>query len=132
MTASFKDELEIDASGRITPSGPLELADDEDIVRLYAWVVQTREDGSAAICSGFQEAGGFPSRKEWKTRADAVHEGVFSKGQATAMAVMVTKRGRAGREGGATSSRWDVLGTPQDPTRAYWWSETIILKPAPS
>jgi len=46
----FRDVLNIDGNGRITPSGPLELGDDEEIIRLYAWVIQAREDGTAGIC----------------------------------------------------------------------------------
>lgn len=121
----FRDVLNINGNGRITPSGPLELDDDEEITRLYAWVIQPREDGTAAICVAFQED--FPSRTEWTTRADAVHEGVFRAGQAFAMAVMVSRRGRVGREAGEPSPRWGLLGTPEDPTRAYWWGETIIV-----
>ena len=121
----FRDVLNIDGNGRITPSGPLQLDDDEEIIRLYAWVIQSRGDGTAAICVAFQEA--FPTREEWTARADAVHEGVFKAGQAFAMAVMVSRRRRVGREAGEPSSRWRLLGTPEDPTRAYWWSEMTIL-----
>ena len=125
MPASFDDVLNIDGNGRITPSGPLQLDDDEEVTRLFAWVIQAREDGTAAICAAFQET--FPSRDEWDTRADAVHEGVFKAGQAFAMAVMVGRRRKVGREAGEPASRWRLLGTPKDPTRAYWWSEMIIL-----
>ena len=125
MEVNSDDVLNIDGNGRITPSGPLQLDADEEVIRLYAWVIQARADGTAAICAAFQED--FPSRTEWTARADAVHEGVFSAGQAFAMAVMVSRRGRVGREAGEPSSRWRLLGTPEDPTRAYWWSEMIIL-----
>ena len=105
---------------------PALLEDDEEITRLYAWVIQVAEDGTSAVCAAFQEAGGFPSRVRWNTRSDAVHEGVFRPGQAYAMALSVRK---VGREGSEPSAVWSVLGEPVDQsTRWYWWSETIILK----
>ena len=120
----FDPELDI-VNGRISPRGSLNAESDEEISRLYAWVIQMREDGSGAVCAAFQEGGALQGQDTWTTRADAIHEGVFSQGQAFAMAVSVSRVAGDAVHPGA----WNLLGPPKDDsTRVYWWSETILLK----
>jgi len=109
MPNDFKRVLEIDAEGRIVPAGNCEINAGEE-ARLYAWVVQSNHDGTAAICSGFQDE--FPVLDSWEARADAYHAGRFRSGQALATAVLV---------------RRDQGDAPENP-KVHWWSEMVVLQ----
>lgn len=111
----FHPILKINAEGRISPRGPLELSADERIDQLYAWVFQLHDGGTGATCIASQQADGFTSASEWTTRADAIHEGQFRPGPAVAMAVSISKLVTAGE--------------PNENTLVYWWSETILVLP---
>lgn len=115
MPNEFDPELQINGEGRIVPAGPMELEAGEEVSRLYAWVVQTNHDGTATICSGFQDD--FPDTDRWVARADAYHAGRFQKGLALATAVLIVRNQRRG-----------LGGSPDDPG-VYWWSATVVLKP---
>ena len=126
--SQFESKLEI-IDGRISPAGELVLQPDEDVTKLYAWVMQVGEShGTGAVCIAFQESGGFPSRTQWTTRGDAIHEGTFRPGQAFAIAVTVSKVKAPDGAAGEEPSIYDVLGDQEiGSTRVYWWSETLLL-----
>jgi hypothetical protein len=111
MTKSFDEVLPIDADGRISPRGPLTRAADEEIEKLYAWVIQLNPDGSGAACVATQGEPADLAGDEWTTKADAPHGGSFREGSAVGMAVTISK---------------DLVNGK---TRVYWWSENILLKP---
>jgi hypothetical protein len=117
MPNDFDRELKIDGEGRIVPAGPLELKVGEEVTKIYAWVIQANDDGTSAMCSVVQDD--FPEEKRWSARGDGYHAGRFHKGQALAMAVMTVR----------SQSHQGLGGSPDDPT-VYWWSETVVLKPA--
>jgi hypothetical protein len=125
MPPNFDQSLVLE-NGRIYPRGTLDLESDEEIVRLYVWVIQPHDDGTSAACIGHQFQGGFESTERWKTREDAIHEGEFRPGQALAMAVSISK---VVSRGGVPPSRiYSPLGTPVDgSTRVYQWCETVVL-----
>ena len=106
------DDLTIDASGRVVPRGPLRLDANEDILGLYAWVIQTNDDGTGAVCVAFEEAPRFRSRTAWTTRDDAIHAGRFRPGPAIGMAVSISR-----------------VSHSSEP-RVYWWSEPLQLRRA--
>lgn len=110
MADDFNPVLHIDSEGRIVPAGPCDIISGHKITRLYAWVVQANHDGTAAICSGFQEA--FPQEGSWVAREDAYHAGRFQSGQAYATAIIVRRN----------ESQAD-----QDP-KVHWWSAMIELQ----
>ncbi len=110
MPKNFDEVLTIDADGRISPRGPLNPAADEQIAKLYAWVVQLNPDGTGAACVAAQGEAADLAGDEWTTRPDAPHEGRFREGAAIGMAVTVSK---------------DLVNGK---TRVYWWSETIYLR----
>jgi hypothetical protein len=117
MPNDFHPEFQIDNDGHIVPAGPLELEPGEQVTDLFAWVIQTNQDGTSAMCAGFQDT--FPNPKEWIAQGGAYNAGRFRAGLAHAMAVMVT----------SGSSHYGLGGSPNDP-RVYWWSETVVLKNA--
>ena len=90
-SGNFDNVLRIE-SGRVSPRGPLKLADDETMVKLHAWVVQNNKDGTGAACEAFQDAGGFTKGGVWTTKPGAVHAGVFQPGPASGWAVAISKR----------------------------------------
>jgi hypothetical protein len=112
MAGGKFDPLTIDKNGRVAPSGPLVLDQNEEMSSLSAWVIQLNGDRSGAVCIASQEAGGFQSQTEWTTQAVA-HEGEFRSGPAFAMAVAIS------RQGGAAGAA----------PRVYFWSETLWLRP---
>jgi len=125
MPPNFDQSLVLEA-GRINPRGPLDLESDEEIVRLYVWVIQPHNDGTSAACIGHQLQGGFESKERWKTREDAIHEGVFRPGQALAMAVAVLKVVSGGDV--PPSSIYSPLATPVDGSiRVYQWGQMVVL-----
>jgi len=111
MPPSFDEVLTIDADGRISPRGPLTRAADEQIEKLYAWVIQLNPDGTGAACVATQGEPADLAGEEWWTRADAPHGGRFREGAAIGMAVTVSK---------------DLVN---EKTRVYWWTATIYLRP---
>ncbi len=111
MPRNFDEVLTIDADGRISPRGPLNPVEGEEITKLYAWVVQLNPDGTGAACVAAQGNPADLAGDEWTTRADAIHEGRFQEGAAIGMAVTFSK---------------DVVNKK---TRVYWWSETISIRP---
>jgi hypothetical protein len=97
MPGRFDSPLIINDHGCLTPAGPLELAADETVVRLDAWVWQ---DGGA--CVAVQRE--FPDRAKWTITTDPHqnHTGeMFQPGSATAMGLMVSTRG-----GQTTTFHW--------------------------
>jgi hypothetical protein len=111
MAGGNFSDLTIDANGRVAPSGPLPLASDEDMLALYAWVIQENEDKTGAVCVAFEEAPRFRSRVEWTTRDDPHHWGRFRPGPATGVAVAVSRLGHA------------------EP-HVHWWTESFQLRGA--
>jgi hypothetical protein len=100
----FKNELEINDHGCLTPSGPLTLDDDEKVLRLDAWIWQ---DSSACMSTQLV----FTERKEWKITTDPHEDHVgpgFKPGAAAAMGIMVSQK-----EG--------------KPTETYQWADAIFL-----
>lgn len=128
MPGSKFDQVLKLKNGRISPEGDLDIGNDEEIIRLFVWVIQIHDDGTSAACIGFQEAGGFQlAEMRWDVRTDAIHEGVFRPGQGLAMAVSISKV----VSGVEPSPVWHSFGTPEDgSTRVYWWSETVVIAPA--
>ncbi len=116
MPNDFHRELQI-TNGQIVPAGPLELEPDENVTSIFAWVIQTNHDGTAAMCAGFQDH--FPDREGWSAKPGPTHHGQFREGQALGVAVMVSSSG----------SHYGLGGSPNQP-RVYWWSENVILKEA--
>jgi hypothetical protein len=89
MPGNFDDVLTINDHGCLTPAGPLELAADETVVRLDAWVWQ---DGGACVAVQHD----FPDRSRWTITTDPEqnHAGaMFQPGAATAMGLMVSIKG---------------------------------------
>ena len=94
MPGRFDDSLTIDKDGCLTPSGPLELAAGETVVRLDAWVFQ-----QGGACVAVQRV--FPDRSlepagsgRWTANPNPKedHTGaMFVPGAATAMALMVSR-----------------------------------------
>jgi hypothetical protein len=120
MPGSNFDRVLVLKDGRISPTGALEIEDDETIIRLYVWIIQVHNDGTSAACIAFQEDWNPQSRKTWATRADAIHEGEFRPGQAFATAISVSRV--------QASSIWSRLATPaRGSTRTYWWSELVLI-----
>ena len=115
MADDFNPVLHIDSEGRIVPAGPCDIISGQKVTRLYAWVVQAYHDGTAAICSGFQEE--FPDADKWVARADAYHAGKFHTGQALGTAVIIRR----------SESHADQGEAPGNP-KAHWWSATVVLK----
>lgn len=113
MADDFDPVLHINSEGRIVPAGPCDNITGQKITRLYAWVVQANHDGTAAICSGFQEE--FSQQGDWVARADAYHAGMFKPGQAYATAVIV---------------RRNEPQVDQD-AKVHWWSSMVELKLQP-
>ena len=111
MPRNIDEVLTIDADGRISPRGPLNSNDDEQVTKLYAWVIQLNPDGSGAACVAVQAESAQLEGDEWTTRPDAVHEGRFREGAAIGMAVTVS------------------MGLADQKVRVYSWSETIYLVP---
>ena len=89
MPVNFDSPLTINDHGCLSPAGPLELAADETVVRLDAWVWQ-----GGGACIAVQHD--FPDRSKWTitTDPDQNHSGaMFQPGPATAMGLMVSTRG---------------------------------------
>ena len=114
MPNDFDREFQI-SNGKIVPAGPLQLEPGENVTNLFAWVIQTNQDGTGAMCAAFQD--NFPSRVRWVAQGGAFSAGRFRAGQAHAMAVMVS----------TGSSHYQLGGAPADP-RVYRWSETVVLR----
>ena len=99
----FENELEINEHGCLTPAGPLNIADDETLLRLDAWIWQ---DSSA--CMAVQLV--FTDRKRWEITTDPREDHVgpgFKPGAAAAMGIMVSK-------------------TPTG-TKTYQWADAVFL-----
>jgi hypothetical protein len=62
-SGNFDNTLTIDTHGCLSPSGPMELADGETMLRLDVWVFQ--QEGS---CVAVQRD--FPDRTKWTTAPD--------------------------------------------------------------
>ena len=114
MPNDFDREFQI-SNGKIVPAGPLQLEPGENVTDLFAWVIQTNQDGTGAMCAAFQN--NFPSRARWVAQGGADSHGQFRAGLAHATAVMVT----------SGSSHYGLGGAAAEP-RVYWWSETVVLK----
>ena len=113
---NFDPVLPIDASGAVSPAGPLVLDDAEVMEKLYAWVFQLNGDGTGAACVAWQDKDDLSQfREAWTTRSDPVIEGRFRPGPAIGLAVAISRV--------ADSPSSPALGT----TKVYWWSETIYL-----
>lgn len=126
MPGSKFDPSLVVTNGRILPTGALGKNPGEKAVQLFVWVIQFHADGTSAACIGFQDEGAL-SGDEWTVRADAIHEGTFSRGQAFAMAVKIAKV-----VSGETSPVWRGFPPPADgATRVYWWNERIVLQDPP-
>jgi hypothetical protein len=108
---NFNRVLTIDAQGRVSPRGPLQLGPKETWSDIFAWLIQLNEDGTgAATIASFHDAAGLSARdREWTTTADAVHEGQFRAGPAIGMALAISK----GMNGSTT---------------VYSWSESLELE----
>jgi hypothetical protein len=103
MPVNFDNVLMINDHGCLTPAGPLELAADETVVRLDAWVWQ-----NGGACMAVQHD--FPERSRWMitTDADENHAGAkFQPGSATAMGLMVSTKG--------------------EQTKTFQWTEGVTL-----
>jgi hypothetical protein len=104
---NFKDKLEINHHGCITPEGPLKLEEGETVLRLDAWIWQ---DESA--CMAVQRV--FTDSKKWKITTDPHQDHVgpdFHPGAAVAMALMVVSK--------------VVDGKPE--TETYHWTDAVLL-----
>ncbi|WP_331372731.1 hypothetical protein [Sinorhizobium chiapasense] len=105
MPGSFDDELAIDEHGCISPAGPLELEADETVLKLDVWVWQPR-----GACMAF--LGGPFRGKRWEMNPDPHDDHFgdgFRSGAASAMGLMVTRKANG-------------------ETRAFHWTEAILLK----
>jgi hypothetical protein len=117
MADDFNPVLHIDSDGRIVPAGPCDIIAGEKVTKLYAWVVQANHDGTAAICSGFQED--FPHPGKWVARADAYRAGKFQPGQALGTAVIIRR-----------SESLAAQGEESENPKVHWWSSTVVLQKA--
>ena len=84
---NFDDTLYINDDGCLTPTGPLELAKGESVLRLDVWIWQ-----KASACMAFQR--NCPADSKWKipTVHHENHVGPdFQPGEAFAMGLMVVK-----------------------------------------
>ncbi len=109
----FDRVLEIEARGGVWLHGPLELADDQRLSKLFIWLWQTPGDGPGGAATAVLNGARFNSAAarrvggaEWRTRADAIY-GELRAGPATGMALAILERGN-----GSTDS--------------YWWSDSNI------
>jgi hypothetical protein len=106
---NFHKYLMIDENGHVAPAGPLGVPPGEEMVALYAWVIQENADESGAVCIASEEGHRLRNPMEWTTRANPVHEGRFQPGPATGIAVAVSR-------------------TRDGATRVHWWSESFHLR----
>jgi hypothetical protein len=106
---NFDKVLFIDQNGHISPSGPLDPSLNT-MKEVYAWVIQMRNDGSAAHISE-QELAIDPSVTRWTTSgSDKVsNHGRFEPGPAVALAL-------------------GVAVTPDGETNLSWWSEAVSVQ----
>ena len=102
--SNFDSPLKINKLGCVDPTGPLSLAPGEKPVRLDIWVWQ-KGGGCVAVTRVFR------SGNKWKATPNPKknHTGaMFKPGPATAMAILVSKKGRR--------------------TETYQWTEGIVLE----
>lgn len=108
---NFDKVLFIDQNGQISPSGPLDPSLNS-MREVYAWVVQMRDDGSAAAHISEEELAGLDtSVTRWTTGGSAkvTHHGRFEPGPAVGLALGVAE-------------------TPEGTTHLSWWSDSVSLQ----
>jgi hypothetical protein len=101
----FDNELLINHHGCLTPGGPLNIPEDETVVRLNAWIWQ---DSSACMV----ELHDVKDGKRWEITTDPEddHEGpAFKTGAAAAMGILVSKKTTTGEY------------------KTYQWADAIFL-----
>ena len=87
MGGNFDNPLNIDKQGRIAPTGPLRRDVGENATGLVFFVVQGRDDGSGAACSGSLAAPNLTGDR-WTASAGAIHQGKFLPGKAIVTALV--------------------------------------------
>lgn len=113
---NFDEELLMDEAGKLAPAGPL--TDSRNTMQeIYVWVVQTRDNGTAAAHlsktddpAAFTDAG-VDSR--WTDLAtEPTQHGVFQPGPAVGLAFGVAK-------------------TPEDKVTVSWWIDSLNIVSGP-
>ena len=93
---NFTDILKIDSDGKIFPSGPLTVEQDEELIEVYFWVTQVNEDCTGGACTGENSFERAPIKGPvfdgtWTTNGKPEHTGQFRPGKAHGTALLIAK-----------------------------------------
>jgi hypothetical protein len=115
---NFDEELFMDEAGNLTPRGPLSNSNNT-MEEIYSWVVQTRDDGTAAAHisetdnpQDFIEAGSQSSWTVARSSTPPSQHGTFKPGPAVGLALGIAK-------------------TPDDKIHISWWSDSLTIVTEP-
>jgi hypothetical protein len=133
---NFARTLTIDAEGHLTAAkGPLNATDDNINLKLYAYVYQTRDNGSGAAFTSELDGAGIQALPETlQSLGEAGDQWIIPRIVPVAKSTQSDEKAIPEQEGifhpgPATGVALAIARTPKGQIAVTWWTDTIDLVP---